>query len=78
MAWIEVREVQKNNIGSCNNCSAINFDGCASYGARRVDKLYKLQISNSIICLCEDCLKELYDEISGVLDNHATEREAQK
>ena len=54
---------------SCSNCDAINYKPSFSYNTRIVEKLYKVKIGYTVMCLCENCLKEMYLLANEILNN---------
>ena len=54
---IELKLTKDNN--SCDSCDAINYNPSFWHSAKMVKRLYKLRIGYIVLCLCEDCLKEL-------------------
>ena len=74
MKNIELKEISKEDIRSCNNCSARNYKSSLSYGSKVVDNLYELQVSSMCICLCRDCLEDLQNIVDNFLTNHPTEK----
>lgn len=74
MRNIELREISKKDVRSCNNCSARNYKSSLSYESKVVDKLYELQVSSMCICLCRDCLEDLQNIVGNFLTDHPTEK----
>lgn len=63
---MKIKKVKDWDIRSCNHCYARNYQtSLFPTVGRRVDVLYDLVIDHTMLCLCEDCLKELKELIEG-------------
>lgn len=60
-------DVCKENIASCNGCSARKYVSSVDGKPADVDVLYELRINTICIRLCKNCLKKISKEITEVL-----------
>lgn len=71
---ITVEEVNDGLFSSCNCCNATTIkDGPASFGAKKVDKMYRIRFGDKqsvLVAICEDCLKQLIGEITVALNGN--------
>lgn len=76
MKNINLKEVRKHDIRSCNSCLARNYKSANfNHIGEYVEKLYSLDIGQMSICLCEDCLREISAKIERFLSaDHSTEK----
>ena len=49
----------------CGSCSAINFD--SPLPVKKVDVLFDVQVGNTRVTLCEECLKALVEQANSAL-----------
>ena len=52
---------------SCSSCSAINFG--SSLPVKKVDVLFDVQVGNTRVTLCEECLTALVAQVANILDH---------
>lgn len=61
--------VCKHHIASCNSCSAKGYESKISLGkSHQVDTLFDIEVGNTVLCLCEDCIKDLTNRLLDILD----------
>jgi hypothetical protein len=64
MANIEIKKVE--GIANCGSCLAVNFD---SPIGKRTETVYSVRIGNMAFPLCEDCLKQLSEQLNAAVES---------
>lgn len=53
---------------SCNCCDARNYKSSFPGFGRQVDVIYDVNIGGLVPALCEDCLRNLYSILGGIVN----------
>lgn len=63
-------EIKKEEGGACcSSCLAMNFDSVVYTAAKRVETLYCVRVGNMCFTLCEDCMKNLSEQLNAAVEN---------